>query len=237
MKIMLIDDDSSLHSLLRHVCYDQGWQFCGAKSGKEALSTIPLEAPDLILLDIMMPGMNGFEVCERIRAENETVPILFLSAKQDIVDKSIGFKAGGDDYITKPFDLDELLLRIEARVKRSQSLQNASKPPRRSGTLVIGAFEFLFDEYAVRKNGTKLPLTSKEFEILSLLASSPGKVFTREQIYEHIWNENALASPASITVFIRKIREKIEDNPSKPEHLLTVWRVGYKFAAPTKPEA
>ena len=188
------------------------------------------EHPDLLLLDVMMPGMNGFDVCMKIREQGRRIPIIFLSAKGDIVDKSIGFKAGGDDYVVKPFSPDELLLRIEAHLRRHKSDLAFAKAVSREGSNKTGDLEIFFNRYEVRLRGEPVDLTAKEFEILALLASSPGQVFTRNQIYEHIWGRDSSVDENSITVFMRKIREKIEDNPSQPKYLLTVWRVGYKFA-------
>lgn len=229
IKIMLIDDDEGMHTLLRRIAKSAGHQFCGAYSGIEGLQVLNEEHPDLLLLDVMMPGMNGFDVCERIRMEGRFIPIIFLSAKSDIVDKSIGYRAGGDDYVVKPFDPDELLLRIEALVRRHEGELALSKADLHQ-TKRIGDLEILMEKYQARVHGENAGLTAKEFEILALLASNPGQVFTRAQIYESIWGSESEADENSITVFIRKIREKIEDNPSQPRYLLTVWRVGYKLA-------
>ncbi|WP_139652596.1 response regulator transcription factor [Raoultibacter phocaeensis] len=229
-KIMLIDDDESLHVLIRRLTEEAGYRFCSAYGGEEGLKVLASEKPDLLLLDVMMPGMNGFDVCQTMREGGRRIPIIFLSAKGDIVDKSIGFKAGGDDYVVKPFSSDELLLRIEAHLRRHKSDLAFAKAITREGSNVTGDVEVCFNRYEVRLRGEKVDLTAKEFEILALLAASPGQVFTRAQIFEHIWGEGSDVDENSITVFIRKIREKIEDNPSQPRYLLTVWRVGYKFA-------
>ncbi|WP_170158409.1 response regulator transcription factor [Paraeggerthella hongkongensis] len=229
-KIMLIDDDEGLHVLMRRVVEEAGYAFCAAFDGESGLAMLATEKPDLLLLDVMMPGMNGFDVCLRMREAGRRIPIVFLSAKGDIVDKSIGFKAGGDDYVVKPFSSDELLLRIEAHLRRHRDDLSFAKAVSREGSNCTGDLEILFNQYEVRLRGRRVELTAKEFEILALLAASPGQVFTRGQIYEHIWGADSEVDESSITVFMRKIREKIEDNPSQPKYLLTVWRVGYKFA-------
>lgn len=229
-KIMLIDDDESLHVLIRRITAEADYEFCSAICGEEGLAALEVEKPDLLLLDVMMPGMNGFDVCLRMREEGRRIPIIFLSAKGDIVDKSIGFKAGGDDYVVKPFSSDELLLRIEAHLRRHRDDLAFAKAVSREGGNRTGDLEILFSRYEVRLRGQRVDLTAKEFEILALLAANPGQVFTRGQIYEHIWGSVSEVDESSITVFMRKIREKIEDNPSQPKYLLTVWRVGYKFA-------
>lgn len=241
IKVMLIDDDPGIHESLRDVVEEEGYDFCGALSGKEGLRLLDHERPDLLLLDVMMPGMNGFDVCRQMRDEGRRIPVIFLTAKNDIVDKSTGFKAGADDYVTKPFIADELLLRIDAHVRRHRDdMQHAltreadaaaeAAALARPDRVAVGNLEVLFDRYEVRLRGEVVPLTAKEFEILALLAESPGEVFTRRRIYEHLWGEAAEVDENSITVFMRKIREKIEDNPSEPRYLLTVWRVGYKLA-------
>ena len=229
-KVMLIDDDKGVHVLMRRIIEDAGYRYCAAYDGESGLKMLASEHPDLLLLDVMMPGMNGFDVCMKIREQGRRIPIIFLSAKGDIVDKSIGFKAGGDDYVVKPFSPDELLLRIEAHLRRHKSDLAFAKAVSREGSNTTGDLEIFFNRYEVRLRGEPVDLTAKEFEILALLASSPGQVFTRNQIYEHIWGRDSSVDENSITVFMRKIREKIEDNPSQPKYLLTVWRVGYKFA-------
>ena len=229
-KIMLIDDDESLHVLVKRLMDDAGYAFCSAYGGEEGLRALAAEKPDLLLLDVMMPGMNGFDVCRQMREAGRRIPVVFLSAKGDIVDKSIGFKAGGDDYVVKPFSSDELMLRIEAHLRRHRDDLAFAKAVTRGGSNKVGDLEILFNQYEVRLRGQVVDLTAKEFEILALLAANPGQVLTRAQIYEHIWGEGSEVDESSITVFMRKIREKIEDNPSQPRYLLTVWRVGYKFA-------
>lgn len=229
-KVMLIDDDPSLQLALRHLITDEGYTFFCAGDGRSGLALVEEERPDLVLLDVMMPGMNGYDVCAKLRTAGHRMPIVFLSAKGDIVDKSIGFKAGGDDYLVKPFDNSELLLRIEAHLRRHKGDLAFARATAQNGHATIGDLSISFGNYTVEKNGQALELTSKEFEILALLAANPGKVFTRQQIYEHIWGEGTMIDTNSITVFIRRIREKIEDNASQPQYLLTVWGVGYKFA-------
>lgn len=229
-KIMLIDDDASLRLALSHVIREEGYEFCSASDGREGLAMLSIEKPDLVLLDVMMPGMSGYDVCEKMREEGRRIPVIFLSAKGDIVDKGVGFKAGADDYLVKPFDTSELLMRIEAHLRRHRDDLAFARAAVRTGSSAVGDLEVSFTGYEVRKAGVAVDLTGKEFEILSLLAANPGKVYTRQQIYEHIWGEDTPMDANSITVFIHRIREKIEDNASKPRYLLTVWGVGYKFA-------
>lgn len=230
-KVMLIDDEESLHVSIEKLLTHTGYEYCGARDAESGMEMLVAERPDLVLLDVMLPGMNGFDLCTRIRGEGRRIPIIFLSAKTDIVDKSIGFRAGGDDYVTKPFDATELLLRIEAHIRRHHDTMEFARCTNRDGSVTIGDLEVRFDEYQVLVKGKPANLTTKEFEIVAFLATHPGKVFTRGQIQEYIWGEGeADVRSNSITVFVRKIREKIEANPSEPRYLLTVQRVGYKMA-------
>lgn len=230
-KIMLVDDDESMRLLIEQLVRRDGYDFCCAASGTEGLEMLRIERPDFLILDVMLPDTNGFEICERIRAEGRKVPIMFLTAKGDIVDKSIGFKAGADDYLVKPFQTEELSLRLKAHLRRS-ARENVAKDgtaPARREAYRVGDLEILFGKYEVRLRGEQVPLSSREFEMLELLASDPGSVFTRDQILEHVWGDKEASDPNSVTVFARKIREKIEDDPSNPTYLITVWRVGYKL--------
>ena len=229
-KIMLVDDDPSLQLALAHVVQDEGYAFCHASNGREGLEMLDREKPDLLLLDVMMPGMNGYDVCAKMREQGRRIPVIFLTAKGDIVDKGIGFKAGADDYLVKPFDNSELLMRIEAHLRRHRDDLAFARATARGGSSRVGDLEIRFSGYEALKGGRAVELTSKEFEILALLAANPDKVYTRQQIYSHIWGDDTPMDENSITVFIHRIREKIEDNPSKPKYLLTVWGVGYKFA-------
>ncbi len=228
MKVMLVDDDENIRMMVQYVMESDGYAFCFATEGKEALRMIKKEKPDLLILDVMLPGMNGFDICKAIRDERSRIPIIFLSAKGDLVDKSIGFRAGGDDYMVKPFAPLELSLRVEALLRRvMEEKEDAEEAEEESA--VFDDMEIFFHKYEVRIRGEKVNLTSKEFEILTYLAKKPGTVFTREQILEHIWGKYADSDANNITVFIRKIREKIEEDPAHPKYIRTVWRVGYKF--------
>ena len=230
-KVMLIDDEESLQAAIRGLLEKHGYDFVGCMDGEEGLRTLAAEKPDLLLLDVMLPGVNGFDLCREIRAQGRHVPIIFLSAKGDIVDKSIGFRAGGDDYVTKPFDATELLLRVEANIRRHRSALDAARAEERTGVVRIGDLVLRFEEFQAYLKGRPVPLTTMEFKIVAFLAENPGKVFTRREIYEYIWGERYEESDSNnVTVFVRKIREKIEENPSDPRYLLTVPRIGYKMA-------
>ena len=231
-RVLVVEDDPDINALLAKIAEREGYRPVQAYSGTEARLQLEHAAFDLVLLDVMLPGTNGFDLCARIREQGRRIPVIFLSAKCDIVDKSIGFRSGGDDYVTKPFDSTELLLRIEANIRRHKDTIDFARCRNREGVACIGDLEVRFGEYEVRVKGRPVALTTKEFEIVAFLAAHPGKVFTRSQIQEYIWGESdADCKPTNnITVFVRKIREKIEENPSEPKYLLTVQRVGYKMA-------
>ena len=228
MKIMLVDDEEDIRLMVQYVMEKDGYAFCSASDGYTALNMVEKEKPDLLILDVMLPGMNGFEICQSIREKKSKVPIIFLSAKGDMVDKSIGFKAGADDYLVKPFAPQELSFRVEALLRRCYGeLSDTTEAV--SESVKFDNLEIFYDKYEVRLDGKPVNLTSKEFEILAYLAKKPGAVFTREQILEHIWGDYADSDANNITVFIWKIREKIEKDPARPKFIKTVWRVGYKF--------
>jgi DNA-binding response OmpR family regulator len=231
---MLIDDDESLQSLIEQIAQRDGYDFCYASNGIDGMRILREERPDFLILDVMLPDINGFEVCQKIRDEDRLIHVLFLSAKGDIVDKSIGFKSGADDYLVKPFQMEELSLRIQAFVRRREQstrvLGHKGSGSRKKEAYRVGDLEIFFGKYEVQVRGQKVQLSSREIEMLELLAGYPGSVFTREEILEKVWDDKEQVDPSCITVFARKIREKIEDNPSKPKYLITVWRVGYKIA-------
>jgi len=227
MKIMLVDDEESIRKVVEHIVRENGYDFCFADNGQQALEIFNKERPDLLILDVMLPGLDGFGVCEKVRAQSD-VPIIFLTAKGDIVDKGIGFKLGGDDYMVKPFDATELVYRIKALLRRPHQIHDENLPGN-TNCLKVDHLEIYFDSYEVFSNGVRLEMTSKEFEILAFLAKNKGRVFTREQLLDKIWGRDFDGDINTVTVFIRKIREKIEPDPAKPQLLLTVWGVGYKF--------
>lgn len=225
MKIMLADDELSMQTLIENIIIDAGYEFVVVNDGLEAIQRYEDENPDLILLDVMMPKLDGFSVCRELRERGCLVPIVFLSAKGDIVDKSIGFKAGGDDYLVKPFNPEELLLRIEALFRREKRIE--SRLP--VDYVKQDGLELDAKRHKVIVRGTPVELTGKEFHILLLMASYPGEVFTREQLIEEVWGKEYVDDTSNIAVFIRRIREKIEEDPSHPYYIQTVWRVGYRF--------
>jgi len=229
MKIMLADDEANIRELIHHLLVEEGYDCCIASDGTEALEMFLVESPDLLILDIMMPGVNGFDVCAQLRSQGVSAPIIFLTAKGDIVDKSVGFKAGADDYLVKPFAPKELLLRIEALLRRRKSTGKNT-----SAEAIRGRLEFpglVIDAMArvVYAQGKRVELTPKEFHILYMLACNEGKAFTRDQIIEDVWGPEYVNASSSISVLIRRIRTKIEVVPSNPRYIRTIWHVGYCF--------
>ncbi len=221
-KILLVEDDKGIVNSLSILLNKEGYEVEIAYDGIEALNKFKLFNPDLVLLDIMLPEKDGWEVCKEIR-KISNVPIIMLTAKDEEVDKVLGLKIGADDYITKPFGAKELLARIEAVLRRYQS--DISK----SQKIVAPPFEMDLVKRTVKVKGKEVNLSYREFEILKLLLSSPGRVWTRDMIIKHIWGENFWGEPRAVDVYIRWLREKVEDDPSRPKYIITVRNLGYKF--------
>lgn len=226
MKILLADDEMSIVKMVRQIVNDCGYEFVYALNGKDAVELFMKEKPDLLILDIMMPLLDGFDVCNIIRQESD-VPIIFLSAKSNIMDKSMAFKMGSDDYMSKPFSSLELELRIKALLRRTH--KNIDKKAEEH-IYRYKDIEINHETMELTVRGEKVNLTIKEFAIISLLAKNPGQVFTKNQLLDNIWGPHHVGDFNSLTVFIRRIREKIELNPAEPEYILTAWGVGYKFS-------
>lgn len=229
MKIMLADDDKSLSMVVEHIITGMGHEFIWAKDGKDAVTIFFDTNPDLLILDVMMPKLDGFDVCSIVRQKSD-VPIIFVTAKSDITDKSIGFKMGADDYLIKPFSPVELELRVTALLKRAINKNTFEAEMQQKDFLDIGNLHIDFGKYKVFKNDEDLFFTFTEFTLFSLLAKNQGQVFTRNQLVDIVWGRDYVGDLNILTVFIKKIRRKIEDEPAKPRYLLTVWGIGYKFA-------
>ncbi|MEC4273047.1 response regulator transcription factor [Adlercreutzia sp. R25] len=238
-KILLADDERSLCDAVRMILEDAGYEVVTASDGREAVELFQREQPDLAMLDVMMPRLDGFEVVEEIRKIRRNVPVLILSAKGDIVDKKRGFQVGADDYVVKPFDDDEIVLRVGALLRRAAMTSNGADDEEPSAAearqlmqpVTIGDLVIDPRRYEVTVAGKSVTLTPKEFQILALMADHPGEVFTNEELVETIWGKEYTGEAISIPVYIRRIRLKIEKDPSRPEYLQTVWRFGYKLGA------
>lgn len=225
-RILVVDDEKTIVKGLKFSLEKEGYEVLAAYDGAEALSLFKKENPDLIVLDLMLPEVDGFEVCRRIRKGSE-VPIIMLTARSEDIDKILGLELGADDYVTKPFNPRELTARIKAILRRSQL------PPGRDqvGMQVIRLQDLQIDLFQrkVRIRDKEVDLTSKEFALLSLLASHPGRVFSREKLLEHVWGYDYYGDARTVDVHIRHMREKIEPDPATPQLILTVWGAGYKF--------
>ncbi len=227
-KIMIVDDEPDILSLLEKALNLEGYgNIIKVASGQLAVDTCKETRPDIIILDVMLPDMDGYEVCKKIR-EFSICPILFLSSKNDELDKILGLAVGGDDYVTKPFSPKEIAYRVKAQLRRAQYKQN---PPQHF-VLQIGEVKIDPEGCRVMKGNESLELTAREFEILQYLAENKGRVISRERLYETIWGEDSFGCDNTIMVHIRHLREKLEDNPAAPKYIVTMKGLGYKLVNP-----
>jgi DNA-binding response OmpR family regulator len=224
--ILLVDDEDSVQKLLTFPLEREGFTVIHARDGEEALARFAEEDVDLVVLDLMLPKLDGLEVCKRLRATS-TVPIIMLTARDDELDKVLGLELGADDYITKPFSIREFRSRVRALLRRA----SAPRPGERDDDEVIDAGELRIDvpRRTVAVRGSEVQLTFVEFELLRVLAASPGRVFSRRQLLERLRGGADYREPRTIDVHVRHLREKIERNPHEPELILTVRGVGYRF--------
>ena len=225
-RILLVEDDVEISTMLKNFLTTEKFEVITAYDGKSALDTFFSDNFSLVLLDLMIPRMSGMEVMGKIR-ESSTVPIIILSAKDTDSDKTLGLGLGADDYITKPFSVTEVLARIKANIRRNT--QYAAGAAEQQPVLQRGSLVMNLNEYSVTKDGRKIELTSKEFEILKLLLQNPKKVYTKEQIYSLVWNDTYYGDENAVNVHISRLRNKIEDNPREPQYVITVWGIGYKL--------
>lgn len=225
-RILVVDDEASIREVLGQYLAREGYAVLDAADGMEALRLARATPPDVVILDLMLPGIDGLEVCRRLRAAS-AVPILLLTARGDEADKIEGFRAGSDDYVTKPFSPREVVLRVQAILRR---LDATSVPAMvLDGTLRIGSLVVQPQMRQATRDGASLDLTAKEFDLLAFLARHPRQVFSRQQLLEHVWGFDYYGDATTVTVHIRRLREKVEVDPAQPQHLKTVWGVGYKF--------
>lgn len=227
-KVMIAEDDPDIVELLRLYLDNAGFKVCFAYDGLSALKLFDEEKPDIVIADIMMPGITGFELTKRIR-ETSGVPIIILSAKKLDSDKILGLDIGADDYVTKPFNPLEIIARVKANLRRVNKL-SAPEPAEQSADMIrIGDLSLDTKSLTLSKNGQDIPLTPTEYKILALLMESPGRVFTKMQIYERVNGEYFESDDNTMMVHISKLRDKIEDDSKKPKYLKTIRGLGYKF--------
>jgi len=228
-RILIVDDEPKIVKAVSYRLESEGYQVSVAYDGEEALRKATTEHPDLIVLDLMLPKMDGYEVCRKIRKTMDT-PIIILSARSDELDKVAGFQAGVDDYMTKPFSPAELALRVKAVLRRTRDRLDGRRPEE-----IISHGELTVDRRTrtVKRGNEVIEVTAKEFDLLWLLASNPGRVFTREELLERIWSSDYEADYKNVTVLVSRLRDKLEPDPSNPRYIRTVWGVGYKFETGT----
>ncbi|OPA79030.1 DNA-binding response regulator [Paenibacillus selenitireducens] len=224
--ILLVDDEADIIKLMQVFLQNEGYRLLTASNGKQALEWVEKESVDLIILDIMMPVMDGLQVCMKIREEHQ-MPIIFLSAKGQEIDKITGLSLGADDYVTKPFSPLELIARVKSQLRRYNNY--ASNGSSNEEQMVIDDLVINISTHEVTVDGNVVKLTPREFAILELLARNQGLVLSMEQIYENVWKDTYMDSNNTVMVHIRKIREKIEPNPRAPKFIKTIWGVGYKI--------
>lgn len=223
-QILVIEDDSSIALGLEKSLKYQGYDVVCASDGETGLKmAMGKRTPDLIILDVMLPKMDGYQVCRALRESNINVPIIMLTVRSEEMDKVMGLELGADDYITKPFSMLELLSRIKAILRRARSDEG------RRGIYKFDNVEVDFDNYTVTKDGKELELSQREFELLAFLISNNRRVLKRETILDHVWGDDYYGTPRTVDNFITRLRQKIEDDPAEPKYILTVRGVGYKF--------
>jgi DNA-binding response OmpR family regulator len=227
--ILLVDDEDSVQKLLSYPLERDGFRVLAAKDGEEALAKFALEPVDLVVLDLMLPKLDGLEVCKRLRAQS-TVPIIMLTARDDELDKVLGLELGADDYITKPFSIREFRSRVRALLRRA-SLP-AKEDRRESERIETDGLVVDPSRRSVEVRGNFVQLTYVEFELLRTLAGNPGRVFSRRQLLEALWGDSSYREPRTIDVHVRHLREKLERDASEPEFILTVRGAGYRFRDP-----
>jgi DNA-binding response OmpR family regulator len=222
-KVLIIEDEPNMVLGLKDSCEYEGYDVAVARNGKEGLEKVTTEKPDIILLDVMLPVMSGIDVCRTLRTRGIETPILMLTARSQEIDKVIGLEVGADDYVTKPFSIKELLARIRAHLRR------ASKQVVDLESFIFGDVELNFKKYAARKGGQALELSAREFEILRYLIRRRGEIVTRDQLLDEVWGYRSTPVTRTVDNHIARLRQKIEQDPSEPQHIITVHRIGYRF--------
>lgn len=227
-KVLVVDDERPIVEILKINLQKEGYAVFEAYDGEEAVNRAMEVQPDLILLDVMLPKLDGFSVCKKIR-EKSSVPILMLTAREEELDKVLGLELGADDYITKPFSIRELMARVKANMRRNESVFEDKKDKSKE-ELLIGDFRFDFNRYELYKNEKLIDLTIREFDLIKFLASQPNKVFSRQSLLESVWDYEYYGDVRTVDVTVRRLREKVEDDPAEPKVIMTKRGVGYYFS-------
>ena len=225
MKILVVDDEALLVKGIRFNLQNEGYDVITGSDGLDAVQLVQEQSPDLVVLDVMMPNMDGLSACAKIR-EFSDIPIIMLTAKTDDMDKLMGFDHGADDYLTKPFNILELKARIRALLRRAGS---SEKKVAVSNTLSIGSISLDLDARNAYRDGRLADLTAKEFDVIEFLMRNPNRVYSRETLLDTIWAYEYRSDIRTVDVHIRRLREKLEENPAEPKYILTKWGVGYYF--------
>ena len=225
MKILVVDDEALLVKGIRFNLQNEGYEVITGSDGLDAVRLVQEQNPDLLVLDVMMPNMDGLTACSKIR-EYSDIPIILLTAKVEDMDKLIGFDHGADDYLTKPFNILELKARIRALLRRSRISGGTSTP---GNTLTIGSITLDLDARNAYRSGILADLTAKEFDVVEFLMRNPNRVYSREALLDTIWAYEYRSDIRTVAVHIRRLREKLEENPAEPKYILTKWGVGYYF--------
>jgi phosphate regulon transcriptional regulator PhoB len=226
-RIIIVDDEKDIVDLISYNLEKEGFVTIKAYDGESALELAKARKPDLVVLDLMLPGIRGLEVCKFIRKNpaTETLPIIMLTAKGDQVDKILGLEMGADDYITKPFNVKELIARIRAVLRRAEARPDSE----RREQFAYKGLEIDYSSYEVTVDGGKIDLNPKELKLLQFLTRHPGRVYTRDQLLDYVWGDETFVEPRTVDVHISNLRSAIEEDPKKPQYILTVRGIGYKF--------
>ena len=229
-RILIVEDEKNIVDILAFNLFKEGYETMEAYDGEAGLQLALEQDPDLILLDLMLPKMNGFDVCRSLRAQGKSTPVIMLTAREEETDKVLGLELGADDYITKPFSVRELMARVKANIRRSQMMSPAQESSAPSERLELGRIALDLDGSMAYKDGNPVDLTQREFELLKFLGAQAGKVFSREIIMEQVWNyEGYVGDVRAVDVAVRRLREKVEDNPASPLFIVTRRGLGYLF--------
>ncbi len=226
--ILIVEDEKNINDILAFTFQKDGYKTLSAYDGVTGVQMCEKNNPNIVLLDINLPGMDGMDVCKEIR-KNSNVPIIMLTAREDEVDKVLGLELGADDYITKPYSARELSARVKALLRRAEMSNSKADEAKDSSMIKSGEVTINIDRYEVKKNGETVDITLREFELLKFLAVAPDQIFSREVLLENVWGYEYLGDVRTVDVTIRRLREKIEDDPSMPRYIMTKRSIGYYF--------